>query len=212
MAQKVKKLLRRTLTFFALMALVIVCLILIRYVISYILELFGGEESVGWQPILLICVVLSVVLIVVDITLSRRGIKGRGREAVVACRSVMLTSTIMFGVFLLLDMDATSSEDADAHFRTAHWLSLSLSISIFNYLYARMQQREVENDVNGLVVAAECQDIESAEALSAKLEGCGIKAMIVEKGSPIYINGGEAPVQLQVCRKDLEMAKEHIAQ
>ena len=57
------------------------------------------------------------------------------------------------------------------------------------------------------VVAAECKDMQTAEDICNKLESNGIKAMIVEKDSPVYIKGNGSPVQIQVCRKDHEKAK-----
>ena len=62
-----------------------------------------------------------------------------------------------------------------------------------------------------LVVAAECQDIPSAEIMLATLEAHGIQAMIVEKHSPIYIKDVDVPVQVQVSRKDLKTAKSLLA-
>ena len=50
--------------------------------------------------------------------------------------------------------------------------------------------------------------MQTAEGICNKLESNGIKAMIVEKDSPVYIKGNGSPVQ--VCRKDLEKSKEII--
>ena len=59
-----------------------------------------------------------------------------------------------------------------------------------------------------LVVAAECTDTESADTICRMLEANGIKAMVVEKNSTIYIKDSSlmAPVQVQVCGVDLEKA------
>ena len=47
-----------------------------------------------------------------------------------------------------------------------------------------------------------------SEEVCNKLESKGIKAMIVDKDSPVYIKGNDSPVQIQVCRKNLEKSKE----
>ena len=86
-----------------------------------------------------------------------------------------------------------------------------MSLGIFNYLYERRRQREIAEAVNALVVVAECSDMPSATQIAAKLEAKGIRLMIVERDSPIYIKGGDAPVQVQVSSKDLKAAKDIIA-
>ena len=63
-----------------------------------------------------------------------------------------------------------------------------------------------------LKVAAECIDKAGAEAICKMLEANDIKAMIVDKDSPVYIKGNDSPVQIQVCRKDLEEANAIIQQ
>ena len=54
--------------------------------------------------------------------------------------------------------------------------------------------------------------MQTAEGICNKLESNGIKAMIVDKDSPVYIKGNDSPVQIQVCRKDLEEANAIIQQ
>ena len=54
--------------------------------------------------------------------------------------------------------------------------------------------------------------MQTAEDLCNKLESNGIKAMTVDKDSPVYIKGNDSPVQIQVCRKDLEEANAIIQQ
>ena len=50
--------------------------------------------------------------------------------------------------------------------------------------------------------------MQTAEDICNRLESNGVKAMIVEKGSPVYIKGNGSPVQIQVCRKDLQKAQD----
>ena len=68
----------------------------------------------------------------------------------------------------------------------------------------------MKEDEDALVIAAECEDMQTAEEICNKFESNGVKAMIVEKDSPVYIKGNGSHVQIQVCRKDLEKSKEII--
>lgn len=63
-----------------------------------------------------------------------------------------------------------------------------------------------------LAVAAECTDKTSAEAICKMLEANDIKAMVVEKNSPVYAENASyiAPVQVQVDHKDLKKAEKLI--
>ncbi|MEE0236486.1 MAG: DUF2007 domain-containing protein [Bacteroidales bacterium] len=63
-----------------------------------------------------------------------------------------------------------------------------------------------------LKVAAECIDKAGAEAICKMLEANGIKAMVVEKNSPVYTENASliAPVQVQVDHKDLKKAEKLI--
>ena len=72
--------------------------------------------------------------------------------------------------------------------------------------------KKIPEDENALFVAAEGEEMQTAEGLCNKLESNGIKAMIVDKDSPVYIKGNGSPVQIQVCRKDLEEANAIIQQ
>ena len=80
--------------------------------------------------------------------------------------------------------------------------------ALFDELIKKNKEKKMQEDESALVVAAECEDMQTAEDLCNKLESNGIKAMIVEKDSPVYIKGDGSPVQIQVCRKDLEKSKE----
>ena len=212
MASTAKKKFKSYLTFFILTAVMAVAYVPIRYLLGAIFGLFGGEDGVGWQPILIVCAVITVALIIAMVVMRLKGAQGCGREVVVACSKVMLIATIMFGGFVLLERLFGPEEGIDASFDTVHWLSLGLSLGLFNYLYERKLQRDIKNDENALVVAAECQDAERALAIAEQLESAGIMAMIVQKGSPVYIKGSDAAVQVQVCRKDLKAAQKHIAE
>ena len=207
-----KNFLKQLLSFLILTFATVLNYIVIRYTIGFIINWAGVEEQVGWKSILLILAALSAIVVVVEIITRRRGVEEKGREVVVACRTITLFTTIAFGGFVLLDRVMTDSPaDAEAAFDTLRWLSLSMSLGIFNYLYERRRQREIAETVNALVVVAECSDMPSATQIAAKLEAKGIRLMIVERDSPIYIKGGDAPIQVQVSSKDLKAAKDIIA-
>ena len=91
-----------------------------------------------------------------------------------------------------------------------HWLSFALAVALFDELIKKNQEKKTQEDENALVVAAECEDMQTAEGICNKLESNGIKAMIVEKDSPVYIKVNDSPVQIQVCRKDLAEANKTI--
>lgn len=204
-----KKSLKNTLTFIILIILTTVNYFFISYVLGAIFSWFGGEDSITWKSVLITYAALTVGAFIVGFIADQNSLKGVGRKIIDAGLKIILNATLLFGGFILLEtiLDGTAELDN----KTMHWLSLSISLGVFNYLNARRSEREMERDENMLVVAAECSDISDAEALSATLEANCIKAMIVEKHSPIYIKGGDAPVQIQVSRKDLDAAKSHIA-
>ena len=79
--------------------------------------------------------------------------------------------------------------------------SSEYAVALFDELI-KNKEKKMQKDENALVVAAECEDMQTAEEICSKLENNGIKAMIVEKDSPVYIKGNGSPVQIQVCRKD----------
>ena len=100
--------------------------------------------------------------------------------------------------------------DKDFALGTVHWLSFSFACALFDQFYQKFKEKKIQEDENALVLAAECEDMQTAEGICNKLESNGIKAMIVEKDSPVYIKGNDSPVQIQVCRKDLRKVNETI--
>ena len=205
MKSTTKKSIKNALTFVILTVLITVNSFFISCVLDSVFGWFGGEENITWKSILITCAILSIVALIAKIIAERRGLDGAWHKIIDAVFKIALYTTMFFGCFILL-FDAAEVAD-----KTMHWLTLSISLGIFNTLHAERMRRESENDENMLVVAAECQDIPSAEAIVATLEAGGIQAMIVEKHSPIYIKGSDAPAQVQVCRKDLNTAKHLLA-
>ena len=102
--------------------------------------------------------------------------------------------------------------DKDFALGTVHWLSSSFACAIFDQFHQKYMEKKMQEDENALVIAAECEDMKTAEGICNKLESNGIKAMIVEKDSPVYIKGNGSPIQIQVCRKDLVEATATIQQ
>ena len=100
--------------------------------------------------------------------------------------------------------------DEDFSLGLVHWLSFALAVALCDELIKKNKEKKIKEDENTLVVAAECEDMQTAEDICNKFESNGVKAMIVEKDTPVYIKGNGSPVQIQVCRKDLEKSKEII--
>ena len=116
----------------------------------------------------------------------------------------------MFCGSLVIEWLIQRFSNEDFSLGLVHWLSFALAVALFDELIKKNKERKTKEDENALVIAAECKDMQTAEGICNKLESNGIKAMIVEKDSPIYIKGNDSPVQIQVCRKDLEKSKEII--
>ncbi len=130
---------RNLLTFVILTLLTAICCVALRYIIGFVFDLFGGEDSIGWASILILCAVLSVAILFVEFIVTRKGANGRVREAIAVCRKIIVIATIMFAGFVLMETMCGTSGDAEASFDTAKWLSLSLSLGLFNTLYERRQ-------------------------------------------------------------------------
>ena len=83
-------------------------------------------------------------------------------------------------------------------------------MTAFENLNNRDKRNRLLND-KLMVVAAECQKLVEAEKMCAMLEENGIKAMIADNNSPMYIkNEGKNLIQVQVMQIDLEKAKDLI--
>ena len=91
------------------------------------------------------------------------------------------------------------------------WISIIVAVSIFLYIVIRLSIYQDKDEIK-LAVAAECTDKASAETICRMLEANDIKAMVVEKNSPVYAENASiiAPVQVQVAHKDLKKAEKLI--
>ena len=196
-------------------ALMSVVLMLVYVVVSFLFDwLFDliGEEKVSWRSMVVACTFTTAAIIIVDILNSRKKGVDRSDDIIKICRRILTTTTYMFCGMLLVEWLIQKFSDKDFSLGLVHLLSFALAVALFDELIKKNKERKNKEDENALVIAAECKDMQTAEGICNKLESNGIKAMIVEKDSPIYIKGNDSPVQIQVCRKDLEEANAIIQQ
>ena len=194
-------------------ALMCIVLMLVYVVVSFLFDwLFDliGEEKVSWRSMVVACTFTTAAIIIVDILNSRKKGVDRSDDIIRICRRILATTTIMFCGSLVIEWLIQRFSNEDFSLGLVHWLSFALAVALFDELIKKNKERKTNEDENALVIAAECKEMQTAEGICNKLESNGIKAMIVEKDSPIYIKGNDSPVQIQVCRKDLEKSKEII--
>lgn len=209
MATKTKNIMKKILAY----ALMCIVLMLVYVVVSFLFDwLFDliGEEKVSWRSMVVACTFTTAAIIIVDILNSRKKGVDRSDDIIRICRRILATTTIMFCGSLVIEWLIQRFSNEDFSLGLVHWLSFALAVALFDELIKKNKERKTNEDENALVIAAECKDMQTAEGICNKLESNGIKAMIVEKDSSIYIKGNDSPVQIQVCRKDLEKSKEII--
>ena len=185
----------------------IVILLLSYIAIDYLFDIFGFAEDVSWRSTFLGFVVGSAGIIIVDAINNRRNGSDRSAEIIGGCRRILVTTTLMFGGLVFFEWLIMHTPGEEFVFETRKWLPLALSVGIGTYLYERREQRKIEQEENRLVVAVGCATMEEAQSVSDMLEKEGVKAMIVERESPIYIKGSDSAFQVQVCYKDLKRAE-----
>ena len=196
-------------------ALMSIVLMLVYVVVSFLFDwLFDliGEEKVSWRSMVVACTFTTAAIIIVDILNCRKKGADRSDDIIRICRRILTTTTIMFCGSLVIEWLIQRFSDEDFSLGLVHWLSFALAVALFDELVKKYKEKKTQEDENTLVVAAECEDMQTAEGICNKLESNGIKAMIVDKDSPVYIKGNDSPVQIQVCRKDLEEANAIIQQ
>ena len=194
-------------------ALMSIVLMLVYVVASFLFDwLFDliGEEKVSWRSTVVACTFTTAAIIIVDILNSRKKGVDRSDDIIRICRRILTTTTIMFCGSLVIEWLIQRFSDEDFSLGLVHWLSFALAVALFDELIKKNKEKKTQEDENALVIAAECESMQTAEDFWNKLESNGINAMIVEKDSPVYIKGNGSPVQIQVCRKDLEKSKEII--
>ena len=211
MTPKTKTILKKILAY-ALMSIV---LMLVYVVVSFLFDwLFDliGEEKVSWRSMVAACTFTTAAIIIVDILNSRKKGADRSDDIIRICRRILTTTTIMFCGSLVIEWLIQRFSDEDFSLGLVHWLSFALAVALFDELIKKNKEKKMQEDEHGLVVVAECEDMQTAEDICNKLESNGFKAMIVEKDSPVYIKGNGSPIQIQVCRKDQEEANAIIQQ
>lgn len=188
----------------------IVVLLLFYLAIDYLFDILGFAEDVSWRSTFLGFVVGSGGIIIVDAINNRRKGSDRSAEIIRGCRRIIVMTTLMFGGLVFFEWLIMHTPGEEFVFETRKWLSLALAVGIGNYIYERREQKRVEKEENRLVLATECASMEEAKSVGDMLEKEGVSAMIVERESPIYIKGGDALFQVQVCYKDLKRAEQII--
>lgn len=210
MTPKAKNVLKKILAY-ALMSIVLMLIyFVIAFVLDLIFDLFGGEDGVSIITTVVTCIVLTAIFVVGDIINSRKKGVDRSDDIIRICRRILTTTTIMFCGSLVIEWLIQRFSDEDFSLGLVHWLSFSLAVALFDELIKKNEEKKIQEDENALVVAAECEDMQRAEDICRKLESNGVKAMIVEKDSPVYIKGNGSPVQVQVCRNDQQKSADII--
>ena len=210
MTTKTKNIMKKILAYVLACVVLILTYAVTMFIIDMIFGWFGGEDGVSWISIAAGCIAATVGIIIADIVNSRKKKEDRSDKIIKICRQILWTTTIMFCGMMLIEWLIQRFSDKDFALGTVHWLSFSFACAIFDQFHQKYKEKKTQEDESALVVAAECEDMQTAEEVCNKLESKGIKAMIVEKDSPVYIKGNDSPVQIQVCRKDLEKSKEII--
>ena len=202
MTTKTKKIMKKILAYVLGSVVLMLIYFVIAFVLDLIFNLFGGEDGVSIITTTVTCIFLTVIFVVGDIINSRKKGIDRSDDIIRICRRILTTTTVMFVGSLAMEGLIQRFSDDDFSLGLLHWLSFALAVALFDELIKKNQEKKTQKDENALVVAAECEDMQTAEDLCNKLESNGIKAMIVEKDSPVYIKGNGSPIQIQVCRKN----------
>lgn len=210
MTPKAKNVLKKILAYVLMSIVLMLIYFVIAFVLDLIFDLFGGEDGVSIIATVVTCLVLTAIFVVGDIINSRKNGHDRSDEIIRICRRILTTTTIMFCGSLVIEWLIQRFSDEDFSLGLVHWLSFSLAVALFDELVKKHKEKKIQEDENALIVAAECEDMQTAEDICRKLESNGVRAMIVEKDSPVYIKGNDSPVQVQVCRKDQQKSADII--
>jgi hypothetical protein len=210
MTAKTKTILKKILAYVLASVLLMLIYFVIAFILDLIFNLFGDEDEISIISTAATCIFLTVIFVVCDIINNRKKGIDRSDDIIRICRRILTTTTVMFVGSLAMEGLIQRFSDDDFSLGLLHWLSFALAVALFDELIKKNKEKKMLKDENAHVVAAECENMQTAEGICNKLESNGIKAMIVEKDSPVYIKGNGSPVQIQVCRKDLEKSKEII--
>ena len=188
---------------------------LVDFVISFLISLpcyficdiIVEKGIIDWLDIMSGVAGVSILLLCANILLARRDKEARITKVVNTMTLIAIVATVIYGVFMILEWLFPKNADTAFTGNWVQWFPVSISLSAFLHMQDRRRAQSYKNP-NDLVVVAGCQENAEAESVCAVLEEKGIKAMAVEKGSPMYIdNADNAPLQIQVMGKDLQSAK-----
>ena len=188
---------------------------LVDFVISFLISLpcyficdiIVEKGIIDWLDIMSGIAGVSILLLCANILLARRDKTARITAIVNSVAIVALASTIIYGVFMILEWLFPGDTAGSFTGNWVQWFPVSISLATFLHIQERRRTKKYRN-AKDLAVAAECGDVTEADEVCTVLEAQGIKAMAVEKGNPMYIdNCSDAPLQVQVMGKDLQSAK-----
>lgn len=173
----------------------------------FLCDYLSQEGVIDWLDIQIALSSFAIIALIAYILIGRRKKDTKIAGILNTVAILALASTVIYGVFMILEWLFPNNAENDFTGNWVQWFPASISIATFLHLQERRRAEKYRNE-NDLVVAAECRDKAEAEALCAMLEEKGIKAMAVEKGSPMYIDSAKGlPVQVQVMGKDLQRAQ-----
>ena len=151
-----------------ILAYALMCIVLIltyavtMFIIDMIFGWFGGEDGISWISIAAVCIAATAGIIIADIINSPKRKGDRSDKIIKICRQILWTTTIMFCGLMLIEWLIQRFSDKDFALGTVHWLSFSFSCAIFDQFYQKFEEKKIQEDENALVVAAECEDMQTA--------------------------------------------------
>ena len=166
----------------------------------------GQRNNIDWLDVFLIMTATSAILFVISKLLQRKNPNKSIKEITV----FVTTATILFATFTLFEWIFDIVSDTRFVYDWGQKLTLSISLTIFENLNSWYRRNNLFSSKE-LVVATACQELSEAEKVCTMLEENGIKAMLADKNSAMYIKNEDANlIQVQVMQIDLEKAKDLI--
>ena len=171
-----------------------------------LLDWVEQRNHIDWVDALMLMIAVSIVLAILTKRFKRNNPNTILKEITVFIISV----TFLFGLFTLLEYLFDLIADKQFMYDWVQKLALSISLTAFENLNNWNRRNRLFAN-KWMVVAAECPELAEAEKICAMLEENGIKAMLADKNSAMYIKNEDANlIQVQVMQIDLEKAKDLI--
>ena len=184
---------------------IVICTV-ISIPLLLLFERVGQRNNIDWLDVFLIMTATSAILFVISKLLQRKNPNKSIKEITV----FVTTATILFGTFTLFEWIFDTVSDTRFVYDWGQKLTLSISLTIFENLNSWYRRNNLFSSKE-LVVATACQELSEAEKVCTMLEENGIKAMLADKNSAMYIKNEDANlIQVQVMQIDLEKAKDLI--